>query len=64
MWHDVPNRGGAITIVAAERNLGDIGLASAWQADNAGATAVPANHARARSTGSQCRWRRMPTARS
>ena len=49
MWHDVPNRGGAITIVAAERNLGDIGLSSAWQADNAGsggggtATAIPTN---------------------
>jgi hypothetical protein len=50
MWHDVPNRGGAITIVAAERNLGDIGIASGWQADNAGAsgggsaTAIPTNH--------------------
>ena len=32
LWHDVPNRAGAITIVAAERNLGDIGLASAhWK---------------------------------
>ena len=53
MWHDVPNRGGAITIVAAERNLGDIGLSSAWQADNAGsggggtATAIPTNHVQA-----------------
>jgi hypothetical protein len=44
LWHDVPNRGGAITIVAAERNLGDIGIASGWQADNAGATAVPTDH--------------------
>ncbi len=53
MWHDVPNRGGAITIVAAERNLGDIGLSSGWQADNAGAggpgtaTAIPTNHVQA-----------------
>lgn len=45
MWHDVPNRGNAITIVAAERGFGDVGLASGWQADNAGATAVPVNHA-------------------
>ena len=37
MWHDVPNRGGRITIVAAERNLGDVGLSSGWQSDNAGA---------------------------
>ena len=43
LWHDVPNRGGRITIVAAERNLGDIGISSAWQSDNAGGTAVPAN---------------------
>src|SRR5438270_291992 len=53
MWHDVPNRGGAITIVATERNLGDIGLSSGWQADNAGAggpgtaTAIPTNHVQA-----------------
>lgn len=36
LWHDVPNRGGPITIGVAERNFGDIGLASAWQGDNAG----------------------------
>src|SRR5688572_21471179 len=28
MWHDVPNRGGRITIVATERNMGDVGLSS------------------------------------
>ena len=38
MWHDVPNRGGQITIVPEERNLGDIGLASGWQGDTAGST--------------------------
>jgi hypothetical protein len=43
MWHDVPNRGGRITIAVAERNFGDVGLSSAWQGDNAGATSVPAN---------------------
>jgi hypothetical protein len=43
LWHDVPNRGGRITIVTQERALGDVGLSSGWQADNAGATAVPAN---------------------
>ncbi|WGT62832.1 alpha/beta hydrolase domain-containing protein [Variovorax paradoxus] len=45
MWHDVPNRGGAGTIVVEERELGDIGLRSGWQADNAGNTGVPANRA-------------------
>ena len=39
MWHDVPNRGGRVTIVSAERNFGDVGLSSGWQGDNAGTTA-------------------------
>ena len=30
MWHDVPNRGGRVTIVSAERNAGDAGLSSGW----------------------------------
>ncbi len=41
MWHDVPNRGGRIAIVPAERAFGDIGLSSGWQGDNSGNT-VPA----------------------
>lgn len=45
LWHDVPNRGGAGTIVVDERELGDIGLRSGWQADNAGNTGIPANRA-------------------
>jgi len=44
MWHDVPNRGGRITIVEAERVLGDVGLSSGWQGDNAGATAPGPNN--------------------
>src|SRR5215467_2246286 len=39
MWHDVPNRGGRVTIVSAERNAGDAGLSSGWQGDNSGGTA-------------------------
>jgi hypothetical protein len=45
LWHDVPNRGGAGTIVVDERELGDIGLRSGWQTDNAGNTGIPANRA-------------------
>ena len=41
LWHDVPNRGGRVTIVQQERDFGDIGLSSAWQGDNSGGTAVP-----------------------
>src|SRR6266567_5296399 len=49
MWHDVPNRGGRITITSDLRNSHDVGLSSGWQGDNAGAsdtspaTRVPAN---------------------
>ena len=39
MWHDVPNRGGRITIAPAEREVGDVGLSSGWQGDNSGNTA-------------------------
>ena len=38
MWHDVPNRGGRITLAEASRNEGDVGLSSGWQGDNSGAT--------------------------
>ncbi|HYX92715.1 MAG TPA: alpha/beta hydrolase domain-containing protein, partial [Myxococcaceae bacterium] len=41
MWHDVPNRGGRITLAASSRAEGDIGLSSGWQGDNAGNTTVP-----------------------
>src|SRR5205807_9231586 len=41
LWHDVPNRSVRLTIVPAERALGDIGLSSGWQGDNSGRT-VPA----------------------
>jgi hypothetical protein len=44
MWHDVPNRGGRITIAPAERGLGDIGLSSGWQGDGAGSTAPGPNN--------------------
>ena len=39
MWHEVPNRGGRLTIPEAERLLGDVGLSSGWQGDNSGNTA-------------------------
>jgi Alpha/beta hydrolase domain len=43
MWHDVPNRGGRITITTDLRNSHDIGISSGWEGENAGGTAVPAN---------------------
>ena len=64
MWHDVPNRGRPVIIAAAERALGDIGLASAWQGDNAsmGAGLGTANRASASATGNH--WLQLPVARN
>jgi Alpha/beta hydrolase domain len=36
LWHEVPNRGRPENLAQAELRLGDVGLASAWQGDNAG----------------------------
>jgi hypothetical protein len=44
MWHDVPNRGGRITIAVQERMLGDIGLSSGWQGDHSGRTVPTADN--------------------
>jgi len=38
MWHDVPNRGGRITLAVDSRFDGDVGLSSGWQGDNSGGT--------------------------
>ena len=40
MWHNVPNRGRQAALPPQERAFGDIVLASAWQGDNSGWTAV------------------------
>jgi hypothetical protein len=39
LWHDVPNRGGRVTIVDIEKGFGDVGISSGWQGDNQGGTA-------------------------
>jgi hypothetical protein len=43
LWHDVPNRGRVFPFAPQEQAFGDILLASAWQGDNSGATAVRPN---------------------
>lgn len=59
LWHEVPNRGLRRPNVVAERANGDIDLTSAWQGDNAGATAVRATAAVA-----QPHWLQLPLARN
>jgi hypothetical protein len=64
LWHEVPNRGRPVLLSVQEREFGDIGLASAWQGDNAGigtalgttvreTMAVGANH-----------WLQLPVVRN
>ena len=63
LWQDVPNRGGRITIAALERNDGDVGLSSGWQADNSGATAQSPAPGNTNDYVGRAGARRMPTAR-
>ena len=58
MWHEVPNRGLRRPNVVAERANGDIDLTSAWQGDNAGATAV-----RTQAEVDKPHWLQLPMAR-
>lgn len=58
MWHDVPNRGRPIGIAPQERATGDVHLASAWQGDNAGGTAV-----RATMSAAGNHWLQLPVAK-
>jgi hypothetical protein len=65
LWHDVPNRGGRVTIVDAEKAFGDVGLSSAWQGDNSGGTAVPTNAASATPVApSNNEWLLVPVAKN
>ena len=59
LWHDVPNRGGTISPSGVVLGDGDMLLASGWQGDNAGATAIPTNHA----TGTN-HWVALPMAKN
>ncbi len=63
MWHDVPNRGTPITIVVAERNFGDVGLASAWQGDNSGIDAANGTTVRATQLVGGRHWVQVPVAK-
>ena len=65
MWHDVPNRGGRITIGPLERATGDIGLSSGWQGDNSGADRAGAQQRlRHRAGGEESRTARRSPAGS
>ena len=59
MWHEVPNRGVRRLNVVQEREFGDIDLASAWQGDNAGNTAL-----RPTMGVTQPHWLKLPVAKN
>lgn len=63
LWHDVPNRGRPLSINQLERNLGDVGLASAWQGDNAGMSASIGTAVRATMTVNANHWLQVPVAK-
>ncbi len=64
MWHDVPNRGRPVTIATEERRLGDVGLASAWQGDNAGMSAQLGTTVRADMKADANHWLQVPIAKN
>lgn len=64
LWHDVPNRGRPLVIAAEERALGDVGLASAWQGDNASMSASLGTAVRATAGVSGNHWLQLPIARN
>jgi Alpha/beta hydrolase domain len=59
MWHDVPNRGRLYPLAPQELALGDVLLASAWQGDNSGATAV-----KDKASAAGLQWLKLPVARA
>ena len=64
MWHDVPNRGTSIVIGLAERNFGDVGLASAWQGDNSAINATNGTAIRPTMLVAGRHWLQVPTAKN
>jgi len=64
MWHDVPNRGSPIAINVIERNFGDVGLASAWQGDNAAIDASNGTAVRATMLVGGRHWLKLPVAKN
>ena len=64
LWHDVPNRGRPLTISAQERGFGDVGLASAWQGDNAGMSAGLGTTVRPTMNVGGNHWLQVPVAKN
>ncbi len=64
LWHDVPNRGRPVALAAMERELGDVGLASAWQGDNASMSAQLGTAVRPTMNADGNHWLQVPVAKN
>ena len=64
LWHDVPNRGRPVIIAPEERALGDVGLASAWQGDNASMGPGLGTTVRTTASAAGNHWLELPIARN
>ena len=64
MWHDVPNRGRPVLLDTTERAFGDVGLASAWQGDNAGMSATLGTTVRGNMAVGANHWLQVPVAKN
>jgi len=64
LWHDVPNRGRPLTVTPMERSFGDVGLAGAWQGDNASMREGLGTAVRATMTISANHWLQVPVAKN
>ncbi len=64
LWHEVPNRGRPVLISVQEREFGDIGLATAWQGDNAGISAALGTTVRDSMRAGANHWLLLPVAKN
>ena len=64
LWHEVPNRGRPVLLSTQEREFGDIGLATAWQGDNAGMSATLGTTVRPTMTTGGNHWLQLPVVKN
>jgi hypothetical protein len=64
LWHEVPNRGRTVLISTQEREFGDIGLATAWQGDNAGMSERLGTTVRDSMGAGANHWLQLPVAKN
>ena len=64
MWHEVPNRGRPVLIAPDEREMGDIGLVTAWQGDNASMRAGLGTAVRETMNAAGNHWLQLPVVKN